>query len=95
MGSGAEPLWVHRHLMAASAAARAGLRDGDELAGYSVYRGEPDREAVLHVKRDGENTEIRFFPRASGEVDGYRYKTRPGAAGDPACRRWMAVTPPG
>jgi hypothetical protein len=46
-----------------SAAARAGLRDGQELAGVSVWQGDADREATFWIRdRDGERA-IKYLPR--------------------------------
>lgn len=46
-----------------SAAWRAGLRDGIELAGWSVYYGEPTREIVLQVRDPEGEREVRFLPQ--------------------------------
>lgn len=45
-----------------SAAEKAGLRDGDELAGWDVY-GDADQETVLKVRRDGKIKSITYYPR--------------------------------
>ena len=44
-------------------AARAGLREGDQLAGFSVYAGDAEREAVLRVLRNGTQETVRYHPR--------------------------------
>ncbi len=48
-----------------SAAARAGLREGDELTGWRL-RSDPDEEAQLQVRRGGKAVEVKFFPRGRG-----------------------------
>lgn len=51
-------------LVAGSPAQRAGLREGDALAGWSLY-GDADRESLLQVERDGAVLAIRFHPRGA------------------------------
>lgn len=46
-----------------SAAARAGLQEGDELAGWAIHTNEPDRKVHLMVRRDGELHSIEYYPR--------------------------------
>jgi predicted metalloprotease with PDZ domain len=46
-------------------AARAGLRAGDKLVGWTVH-GDADKRMVLQVERRGEVKEIRYFPRGKG-----------------------------
>lgn len=54
-----------RGLVIGSPAEKAGLREGDELAGWSVF-GTPDRKTELRVKRDNKVTKIEYFPRGRG-----------------------------
>ena len=49
-----------------SAAERAGLRDGLPLEGWSVYRGDLEREAVLQVVVDGEPRTLSYRPVTEG-----------------------------
>lgn len=49
-------------LVPASAATAAGVRDGDELAGWTIPPN-ADQDVVLQVKRGGETKEIRYQPR--------------------------------
>lgn len=49
-------------LRADSAAARAGLREGDELVGWNIHP-EAERESVVQVRRSGRVQQIRFKPR--------------------------------
>ncbi len=50
-------------VQAGGAAATAGLRDGMQIVGMSIYGGDPNRLIELTV-RDGENTQqIKFMPR--------------------------------
>jgi hypothetical protein len=51
-------------LQANSAAARAGLREGDELAGWTLH-GDPDRKIELKVLRDDKVKTISYFPRGA------------------------------
>ncbi|MFO0838600.1 MAG: hypothetical protein U1D55_08715 [Phycisphaerae bacterium] len=51
-------------LSAESPAARAGLREGDELAGWTLHS-DPDRKISLRVKRDGSVQPIEFLPRGA------------------------------
>ncbi|MBL8878272.1 MAG: hypothetical protein JNG88_04050 [Phycisphaerales bacterium] len=45
-----------------SAAEKAGLREGDELAGWDVYT-DADQETTLTIRRDGKVKKISFYPR--------------------------------
>lgn len=68
---------------AGSAAHAAGLRDGQPLAGFSVQRGEPDREISLTVREGGGSRTIAFFPRGEPvAVPEYR-RAAGGAEGSP------------
>lgn len=49
-------------LVKGSAAARAGLREGDELLGYRIY-GEVDKQIELQVLRGETIKTIRYYPR--------------------------------
>jgi len=51
-----------RGVVPASAAAAAGLRDGDELTGWTIPPN-ADQEVVLQIKRGGEAKEVRYQPR--------------------------------
>jgi predicted metalloprotease with PDZ domain len=53
-----------RGLVAGSAAAKAGLREGDELLGWDVH-GDSDREIQLQVLRAGQLTKISYLPRGT------------------------------
>lgn len=46
---------------AGSAAARAGLRDGDALNGFSITHGDPDREVELRIGPD--RRKVTYLPR--------------------------------
>lgn len=45
-----------------SAAEKAGLREGDELAGWDMFT-DADQETVLKVRRDGKVKTISYYPR--------------------------------
>jgi predicted metalloprotease with PDZ domain len=51
-------------LVSGSAAERAGLREGDELAGWSIHR-DADVEAKVRVQRGEEVVTIRYYPRGA------------------------------
>lgn len=52
-------------LVAGSAADKAGLKEGDELAGYSLYV-DPERQTEIKVRRGGKVQTIRYYPRGAG-----------------------------
>jgi predicted metalloprotease with PDZ domain len=78
-------------LVPGSAAAAAGLREGDVLKGWSIYGGDTERDAMLQVERDGKVIDITWRPVAASTVAAVRFEPRPQADADPACRRWMAL----
>jgi len=51
-------------LISGSAAAKAGLREGDELAGWDIH-GEADQEIRLQVRRGDKLQTIRYYPRGA------------------------------
>ena len=51
-----------RGLRAGSAAAAAGLREGDRVSAWQLHP-DPQRECSLTVQREGRSETIRFFPR--------------------------------
>jgi len=70
-----------------SQAARAGLRNGDQVS-YAValdaLQGDLSRTLDLQVTRDGETFPLSYRPRGA-EVDAYQWERVPHAT-DPACR---------
>lgn len=48
-----------------SAATAAGLREGDELVGWSFASGLVDQTVVLHVRRGGTEREVSYVPKGS------------------------------
>lgn len=77
-----------RGLIADSAAARAGLRDGDEIlrpVGQDALQGDQKRELELQVRRDGLDRTIRYLPRGES-VTVWQWERDP-AATDPRCGR--------
>lgn len=78
-------------LVPGSAAALAGLREGDVLKSWSIYGGDTERDALLQVERDGAVTNITWRPVATSPVAGVRFEPRPQAETDPACRKWMML----
>ncbi|MGE0478952.1 MAG: hypothetical protein AB7Q17_00645 [Phycisphaerae bacterium] len=55
-----------------SAAERAGLREGDEMLGYSLLA-DPEKQSELKVMRKGELRTIRYFPRGPA-VEALQFK---------------------
>ncbi len=51
-----------RGLVAKSAAAKAGLREGDEMLGWELH-GDADRKITLQVRRGNRVREISYYPR--------------------------------
>lgn len=78
-------------LVAGSRAERAGLREGMELAGWSVHFGDAGREATIQVMESGKVRAIRFVPAAE-RVPVREFRVRPGALQDEACRSWITGT---
>jgi len=59
-----------------SAAHDAGVRDGQEVLGWSIENGRTDREIELNVRESGERRTIRWYPRGE-EVFVPRYVRAP------------------
>jgi predicted metalloprotease with PDZ domain len=78
-------------LVSGSAAAAAGLREGDVLKGWSIYGGDTERDALLQVERDGKAIDFTWRPVAASTVAGVRFERRPQAETDPACQAWRAL----
>ena len=77
---------IIRGLVAGSAAARAGLRDGDEITRpvpQDKIQGEQDGVLVLRILREGKATEIRYQPRGES-VEAWQW-TRVKGVPDSAC----------
>lgn len=51
-----------------SAAYAAGLRDGQRLAGPSIYFGDADKPAAFTILNDSTKTRISYLPRGAGSV---------------------------
>jgi predicted metalloprotease with PDZ domain len=72
----------------ASPAAKAGLRDGDNVLSATPLDGaqeDPDREMRVTVARDGKPLDIHFKPKGTKTLDGYQWERVPGLP-DGACR---------
>jgi predicted metalloprotease with PDZ domain len=78
---------IIKGLKPGSEAARAGLRDGDQVT-YGValdaVQGDIDRLLNLQVTRDGKTFPLSYLPRGA-EVDAYQWERVPGAT-DAACK---------
>jgi predicted metalloprotease with PDZ domain len=59
---------VIRSVTPGSNAAKAGLRPGETVAGYSYYSGDPHREAVIKVMRGGKVVPVAFTPAREAEI---------------------------
>jgi hypothetical protein len=80
---------VIKGVIPGSAAATAGLRDGDVLADpldVEALRTHPEQKAVLKVYRGGQELEISYLPRAK-EVPGYEWVRKSGVP-EEQCREW-------
>lgn len=76
-----EPRRIIRGLVPGSAAARAGLRDGDEIlqpVGQDHLQGEQEREIELKIRRDGRDFVQRYLPRGE-TVDAWQWERDPAA----------------
>lgn len=86
VASSGSPRIVHG-LIAGSAAAVAGLRDGDEIVAQAVpadiLQGQQTTHQVLTVRRDGRTLTIDYLPR-SETVEAYQWERVPGTP-DAAC----------
>jgi len=79
----AQPHRVVRGLVAGSAAAQAGLRDGDEIVTpvpQDGIQGEQSQMLTLNVRRDGKNFPITYLPRGES-VDAWQWERNPGTQG--------------
>jgi hypothetical protein len=79
---------VIKGLKPGSAAAKAGLQNGDVVS-YAValdaVQGELDRKLELTVTRDGKTFPLSYLPRGA-EVDAYQWVRKPGAPDDASCK---------
>lgn len=82
----AEPKRIVRGLIAGSAAAEAGLRDGDEIVDpvpQDAIQGEQNERLTLRIRRAGQTFLLAYLPR--GEVvDAWQWERNPGL-GDGSC----------
>ncbi|MBB4857947.1 hypothetical protein HNO88_001261 [Novosphingobium chloroacetimidivorans] len=77
----AEPRRIVRGVTAGSAAAAAGLKDGDEIlvpVPQDQIQGEQGARLKLHVRRDGRDFDIEYLPRGE-TVDARQWELVPGA----------------
>lgn len=78
---------VIHDLIPDSAAARAGVKDGDQVVGVKGLvetRKREDASLTLTLRRGGEQTEVSYLPRGAA-VAGYGWKRTPGA-GEQSCK---------
>lgn len=68
---------------------RAGLREGMDMKGWSIFGGDTAKEVILKVKAEDGDRELRYLP-VDGSTD--RLPTlfaRPRAAIDETCQAWL------
>ena len=73
---------IVRGLVAGSAAANAGLRDGDEIAapvGLDLVQGKQDATVTLQIRRDGKSFPLTYLPRGE-ETEAWQWRRVPGVA---------------
>jgi hypothetical protein len=66
---------------------KAGLRDGQELNGCSVYNNQPDKVATFHIRTTAGRNVIRYYPRETITVPQYHLDQKAYADNPDACRR--------
>jgi len=77
-----------RKRVADSAAARAGLVEGDRLVALDISRLDPGSEAVVTVERGGRPLEVRYLPAGAGPPRmGYQW-VRIAGIDDARCAAW-------
>jgi len=77
-----------RKLVAGSAAARAGLVEGDRLVSLESRFLDPEAEAAVVIERGGKQFPARYLPARAGSVrEGIRW-SRVSAVPDQQCRAW-------
>lgn len=72
---------IVRELVAGSAAARAGVRNGDEITrpvGQDQIQGEQDGVLTLQLRRDGQPLTVAYVPRGE-QVATWQWQLKPGA----------------
>lgn len=82
-------------LVEGSEAAKAGLRNGDEIAEMPVITTEgvkrdPLRSMTVVVLRDGQKVPVAYLPRSLATYPAYQWERVPGVA-DAACRKWAGA----
>ncbi len=78
-------------LMTNSAAAKAGVQEGDPLRGFSVHMGSTSEEASVSVLRDGKVETIRFLPVSSDSIASWSFAVKADAMTDASCRQWITL----
>jgi predicted metalloprotease with PDZ domain len=66
---------------------KAGLRDGQELNGWSVYNNQPDRLATFHIDTAMGHQTIQYYPRETTTAPQYHLDQRAFADDPAACQR--------
>lgn len=57
-----------KEVIPGSNAEKAGLKANEPVAGYSFYGGDPTREAIIQVVRDGKTVDVKYMPVREAEV---------------------------
>jgi hypothetical protein len=73
-----------------SAAERIGLRNGMELASWSIYFGDTSQDVTLRVLDADRMRDFRYRPVTERAIDVPVFKARPGAGTDARCKAWLA-----
>jgi predicted metalloprotease with PDZ domain len=63
-------------ILAGSAAARAGLKEGEAVPNFSLERGNVHRPVQIVVARNGKNETVEYFARGDA-VDGFKWEIVP------------------
>ncbi|CEJ42852.1 hypothetical protein ACSAM1_01570 [Xanthomonas citri pv. bilvae] len=83
----AEPRRIVRGLVAESAAAQAGVRNGDEIVRpvpQDGIQGNQTQHLKLRLRRDGKEFDVDYLPRGE-QVDAWQWERVPGVD-DAQCR---------
>jgi predicted metalloprotease with PDZ domain len=66
---------------------KAGLRDGQELEGWSVYNDKPDKKTAFHIRTTAGRYVIQYYPREMITAPQYHLHQKAYADNPDACRR--------
>lgn len=75
-------------LVAGSAAERSGLREGMDLAGWSVFHGNVEKEVTIQLMEAGKVRDVKYRPVATTPARMPEFEVKAGAREDAACSKW-------